>query len=423
MPDSFDSRYSTSRSYNFKVTIGNLDYSGDLTNLKIISSISRPYQVFELTFLLDPTDVIIADKDGNGLFGQKTINLSTILIGQDEVEKESIDYELVCIGVLQTKLPIRPLFGEDKKGTEKERAAYRFTGVPKEAFKTMNTFVNKTYFGKNMKEILTDLLENIAGLSKDNYYFDEEYINSNTFEQVILPPTTLNNTLKYLDETFGIYSGPLCYFCDFENITYILNLATWVNLSPAFTIYHLATDSDESVDLQKKTLDGEHFISYSPIRSDYAGNTKFAVLSKNPTFILKPSDDLYLKVEKDLTNICSKNGIIYKSDYIFLDPTVEQRKRYFTEFTGYEKDDTMVISYLSSEIANLTYTSVDLSGNLPLDKLFDVGNSVKLETQTVQYQGVSGNYILHSTEISFIKKAEWDSLATVNLIRTNKLIN
>jgi hypothetical protein len=52
----------------------------------------------------------------------------------------------------------------------------------------------------------------------------------------------------------------------------------------------------------------------------------------------------------------------------------------------------------------------------------DVGECVKLNTQTVETKDFEGKYILWSSSIDFARIVEWASVAMINLIRTNKYI-
>ena len=421
MPDKSSNRVSSTRSYDFEVVIDDYDYSGDLIKLSILNSIMDPYPNFTFTFNLDPIDIFLDPP----IFGQSSIRLSSRLLGQDESVDESLEFELMPIGVLQTKMPIRPMMASEANndlGTQKELVPYVIKAIPAKGFKTMNSFVNRVFNGVTVKEVLEKLFSDI-GLSSDNYQIDNTDINQTKYEQIVIPPTTLNNAIRYLDDTFGIYSGPLGYFCDYQNILYIMNLKDSIESSSTYTIYHLASDSSETEEIEEKIKDGNVFVSYGNIATDYAGNPTITDISNNPIFILKPLNNLYSRFAYgDLSSATKSLGLNTKNDTTFIHEVVKERKRIYNEFTGGEEGDpTAAASYLSRSLCNLALTSVDIDRNIVMEKLFDLGVSIELFIKTAEYQGLGGKYVFHSSYLEFNRTKEWESLGKITLIRTNKL--
>jgi hypothetical protein len=286
----------------------------------------------------------------------------------------------------------------------------------------MNSFVNRVFNGVTIKEVLEKLFSDI-GLPPEKYQIDATDLNENTYEQIVIPPTTLNNAIKYLDDTFGIYNGPLGFFCDYQNVLYIMNLKDSIESSATYTIYHLANDSEETDELEEKIKDGNVFVSYGNIATDYAGNPKITDISNNPTFILKPMNDLYTKFAYgDLSKATSTLGLNTKNDTTFIHKIVKERKRIYIDYTGGEDGDpTSAAAFLSRSLCNLSLTSVNIDRNIVMEKLFDLGVSVELFVKTAEYQGLGGKYVFHSSYLEFNKTREWESMGKITLIRTNKL--
>ena len=92
MPEK-DRVYTPTRGYDLELKIKDLDYSGDLNGLRIVSSLSSAYQIIFLNLFLDSDDIIL---DG-GLFGQDPLKLTIRLLGQDENDKEQLEFELMYI--------------------------------------------------------------------------------------------------------------------------------------------------------------------------------------------------------------------------------------------------------------------------------------------------------------------------------------
>jgi hypothetical protein len=80
------SYYVTNKLYDVTVKIKDLDYTNDTVSVILTSSLSTAYQVIDITFLLDPADVIIED-----IFGGEPIKLTITLYRETKYPGPSID--------------------------------------------------------------------------------------------------------------------------------------------------------------------------------------------------------------------------------------------------------------------------------------------------------------------------------------------
>jgi len=414
--------YKTTRTYHFDVEIGDKNYTSEMTRFRMVTSLATSWQVFYLDLKLDPFDTIL---DG-GFLGQNPIKIKAFFITEDEIQQEYISFELMIIGGLNSKLTNKKSIGtsEDEKGAQPETILFNLIAVERDAFKKMTTMVNTvTDEGLTVEEILDKLCKEV-GLTLDT--MDSTSINKNKIPQVVIPPTTMQNAIYHIDESFGIYSGPTFAFCFTEDtesqnsVLYVMNLAAQLKKTEVMTLYQQATDSEENDSLEQKTMDGDKFMVYKTIESNYSGNTKLGVLSKNMNFIIKPKDKLFKLIEKDLVKMCSDVGVIYENDQIEFDENLSDRTRFFIDHPGNDDDETFIDSFIGKEIANMTMIKVKLARNLKIEHFLELGSSVKLETKTAEYQGVGGRYVIFSTDMQFVRNKEWSVTGTLNLIRTNK---
>ena len=131
--------------YEIKATIGDLDYTGDLITARLRSSLSTGYQVMDLTFSIDPNDVIVED-----LYGGAPIKISIALLREKGIEGERIDLELLLLkGDFQ--LNEKTL---QSTGKEKDRGYFTIRGVVRPAYKILNTFVNAVFLGSSLSAIV-----------------------------------------------------------------------------------------------------------------------------------------------------------------------------------------------------------------------------------------------------------------------------
>lgn len=412
MPERVGERKGTSQqNYDLQLKIKDLDYSGDLTSLRIVSSLSSVYQIITLTLLVEPNDIIT-----EGLFGQDPITLNIRLLGQDGYETEQLDFELMYISG-DMDIPMKSAIISGTYKNQGEKGIFKLITVCRKPFKTMTSFVNEIYEGTTVRSAIQDLVSDLGATIE----YDSEGENKEVIDQILIPPTTLYKTINYLDETFGLFDGVHTTFCQYDNKIYIKNLSKRINKNQIFTVDHLATDINNA-DIVKKSTSGKNFYSYFPIKTDFISNSKFAVLGKNIKHITKPNDTLYHVINQDLETICKDYGLIYKNKKIHVDVNISGRTRYFTDKTGYNKTESFANAQIGKEISNMAFAKIRLAQNLPILNLINVGDTVKLNTQTVEYVDLSGKYILHSSDLSFWRERDWQTLAEINLVRTNRTI-
>jgi len=209
--------------YEIQVKIKDLDYSNEMINVVIGSSLSSAYQVITLSMLIDPTDVIIED-----IFGGEPIKLQITLNREYTVSGPSIDIELMYI------TSSFQLIQKEKmsKIPDKDRTVLTIVTVAREAYKTMNTLVNKVFIGKKIPEILDELAGDVGATLE----YDKKNQNKKVISQVCIPPTTFYKIIKehtrndpdvfdgYLDQRFGLFDGVPGVFCQHDNTVYIKNL-------------------------------------------------------------------------------------------------------------------------------------------------------------------------------------------------------
>ncbi len=411
MPDNIGNRhYVPSRKYDLQLHIKNIDYSNDLMNCEIIETINSIYTIVKLTLFVDARNII------TDITGEDSIKLSIIRLGEgDGVPGQRLDLDLMVLKS-EYSIPISPQIYTNK---QTDRVMLPFILVTRKPFKTMSSLVNKIYIGKTIRDILQDLVSSTKNNSK--LILDSANLNNNTLDQVIIPPTTLTGAINFIDETFGIFKGITHSTCRYNNEVHIHNLTHKMTDAPKCVLYQLATDSQNTLEKIQKTNDGKTFYTSDMISVDNSDNTKFSVFSKKMRYISKPTDALYFKIEEDLEDITTKFGLIDKNKRIQLDPNIDDRTRYYIGHTGYNKDNTFVISAMSKVIANMANISFRLERDLNFLTLIDaVGECVKFNSETSEYINLTGKYILKSLLLTFTRSRDWNLIASLYLMRSNR---
>lgn len=402
-------------SYDIRLKIKKLDYSNDLRSVKIISAISAPYQIIFLELSLDP-NILLLDE----IFGKEPLKLSVKLIGREfeKIPQEDVQFELQYISHESPANPKEQI----SEGKIQDRSIVKIITICRKPFKTMMTKIesNKVYVGKTPRQIITDLVKNTE--AELIYDLDDE--NNDPISQVTLPPQTLYHTIKYLDDYFGLYRGATNRgFCQFDNKLYIQNLTKKMLKKQDFTIYQLTTDNPGNKEIVENCNDGKNFYTYGALDNQYTGNTRIAALGKKVHFVVHPRDELSKTISLDVKETCLKYGLIARQGEVKLDLNLNDRERYITSHSGNDESNVFAIANIAREIAGLSTVQIVLEKDLPILKLMNVGEVVKLKCGSLEYVPLSDKYILKSSDISFSRtEADWVSSCILNLMRTNQYI-
>lgn len=394
------------KSYDVELIIKDLKY--EVYRVEIGSSVITPYQSIVLDLFVDSEEIILQK-----IWGGDSIFLTISFYEEEGQPLDTINFELMHVSIPSgMQLPLKP---KNEEVQHKDRSSIRIVAIPKNPFKTMNTLVNRIYVNKTPKEIIEDLISD----SETTLDYDPADANTDSLDQVIIPPLTIYQSIKYLDAMFGLHNGVSVFYCDYENNLKIVNLTSKIKDSQTFTIFQLVTDDKDNDKYIKKTLDGKHFVTYTPVSTDYIGNSVFSVLANNIKVVVKPKDQLYNIIEKDLETICSDQGLISKDNKVYLDEFVSQRTKYYTYHTGYNDTSDFFLNF-QKKVSSLSVVSLYLERSLSILNLIKVGEPIKFDVKHPNYIDLAGMYILRSSGITLYKQNDWQITARVDLIRTNK---
>jgi len=406
-------RYWTpTRTYDFQLFIKDRDYTPDLQRVSIATSITAPWQTIIFDFFIDGNDMIL-DK----IYGQDPIKLNIRLLGSNGIPIEQIELDLMYVDS-NYDLIMKSL---NPQKNMKDRSKVEVITVCRKPFQTMSTIVNSLYYDSDIQSAVNNLVQRRIKTGATLNY-DGQGTNNEKIDQILIPPTTFYNAIRYLDHYFGIYDGLLGFFCLWDNTIYLKNLTKKPITSHTFTIHQLSTDGKET-DTVTAPADGKSFYTYQNIETTYMGNSVIAVTAPTLKYIVKPKDTLSHTIDINMNTFSGKYGIIAKNKKIFFDNEAlgNSRQRIYTEHTGYEKTESFINASLSKEIAELTSIYISFnSKNISLLNLMHVGEAIKLNSKISDYAQLTGKYVLKSSELSFVRLKEWEVNADVNLIRTNK---
>jgi hypothetical protein len=257
--------------------------------------------------------------------------------------------------------------------------------------------------------------------------------NREVIDQVLIPPITLYQALKYLNKNFGLFNGLATFYCFQDkpkSVLFIKNITSKMMSTTVATIYQVASGGDnteilDSADLADQGV-SQPYYTHQQIESQYKGNTAFTIFGPKMIHIVKPRDTLYKRIDIITEDFAKTYGLIYGGKTIYYDKSAidsNNRVSFFKDHIGYEDTQTHINANWSRLISDLASLVVTIERNIFIMPLMKVGEAVNFISQIENMKDTQGQYILASTDISFARsEREYAASAKLHLIRTNRTL-
>lgn len=421
--------WSPSRNYELSCKVGSFDLTNDLEQLYIIKSVETPYESVVLDFFADAGDMILEK-----IYGQRPMKLIIKTFGTSEnIPHETLTINLMALGSKYDLI----LKDTDPQIPDKTRSAIRIKAVPIEGYNAMTTLVKGVYLESSLSAIISDLNGQVDSADILSSNSDT---NTETLDQVIVPPSTLYNTLKYLDRTFGFFHGLAAISSNsiqsgrgkgkksssvidnnFKSEVHITNLSQISGFAP-IVITQLSATADQE-DLLNR-FDGKNFYTYNPIETEYIGNTAYSTYGSTMRHVVKPRDELFHTIEIDTTDFINNYGIITKKNSApFNAPAQLDRTGFFKDHTGYDRSPTHIEAGYSKMFSQMSLLKIHLEKWLLLENLLKIGYGVTFKSNIQDNRDLTGNYVVKVSQAHFIRATrDWECGVTLHLIRSNRII-
>ena len=150
----------------------------------------------------------------------------------------------------------------------------------------------------------------------------------------------------------------------------------------------------------------------------------FGNLAPTRKYIVKPRNTLYKTLDVNLQSFAKNYGVIERNNpsIYYNSETIDPDKRisYHKDMTGYDTDQTFINATLAPQIADMSVTVAQITGNLPTLNLMEVGEAVKIVSHVDDHLKLAGMYVLKGSTINFTKAGKaWESSAMIYMSRTN----
>jgi hypothetical protein len=401
--------------YSIELVIKDIKLTDYLKSLRIISSINTAYQIFTISAQYNTNKIILDDILGKYPL-KLTLNLVSNQSGQPSFEK--IDMELQYV---DSDLSIAE--GKPQQSDQDyipDLTLVNITAIARKSFKTMSQIVNDVFIGKTPKQIIQEL----ASKTQAEVEYDSDNENTDVIDQVVIPPSTFYNSIRYLDDNYGLFKGVSNLgFCQYDNKLYIQNLTARMNKNQTFTIDKLASDDSENPKIISENTTEKRFFTIGTLTPSYSGSAQFTAAGKTIKHIVHPDNKLYDTIEQDMNKVCADYGAIAKNSEITLDPNINDREVYMINHSGNNDSDIYANVQIGRKIIGMSELKCGIKNCMYLLNLFKVGEPVKLKCYTKEEINLGGKYILKSSDINFKKEqSTWESACFITLMRTNKYV-
>jgi len=409
------------RSYDFKLTVKDQDYSNNVYGVRFVNSMATAYMMVILDLHVIPGDMITDE-----IFGQDPITLEMKNMGTGDAIIEELSWDLMFVRTNYSISITEESLENEGKGSQADAVPVSILTVVRPSYTIMTWMINMVFGYDFAPKKMQSLIEDVVNETPGNLEFDTEGINEEEISQVLMLPTTLYKNLKYIDNTFGIYDGPAMIYCagPSGNDIFIKNLQKEIKRAEKYTIFHLATQTKtekEIIEKEEQTMEGKSYYTHSDIDTEEVQNPKWNSIGNNMVHIVKPNNTLSHKIEHDLTTISTENGLVDEGPALFPDVVIN-RTKYYTEHSGMNYSETFAKSMISKKIFNMATVKITLERSVRIEPLLEIGIPIRFKTKTAEYIDITGKYIVHMTDNTFNKaQGGWEVFTDISLIRSTKL--
>ncbi len=398
---------------------GSLDepLTSALTTFRIVNSIHGCWPLFYLYFNVD--NQVIIEED---IYGSQTITLKLWYTSENGEKKgEPMIYDLLY---LQADLAL-PDKNHDNGTMENEKEAnkrsIKIDCLSKQSVLTMTQFINKLYeeeTGMTPIDVVYDILD----YREIKYRIMDDGKNEETIQQLIIPPMTIKSAVDYINEKFGIYSGPMFRYVNYSGEFLMWDLKKQYDLykdSGFFTEHKLPVHTEDKK-LFKEVNDlvansSDQFLTYDEFLTLHYGNSVMLRYGYQNTFITHPHEDIFHMVRKTTEDIITDYGIWHENDKLKYLTDLKNRKLYYHDMKGFETgsgysgvyDDHFATSTVADMFKDATAIRFNMYRNVKVPLAEKVGETMFFKPYSFHENwpgsNYAGAYIIEDSIITFDK--------------------
>ena len=389
------------------------------STIRIINSMRSIWPIFELWFLVD--NQIFIEKN---IYGKSSIKCKIIATKDDaEQDSEAITYELLYI---ESNVDLPPK--EEKNGMvddmlEPQRRYVKVSCISLPAYLAMTKFVNKLWEEEDdhLKPIeYVKQLANQNGIPND---IKEDGANKDLVNQMLIPPMTFRNAVDYINQNYGIYSGPIFRYVNYSGKFLMWDLKKMFeqNKNNGFVKMHKSPSHFDTPGLFEKINQDaanteNEFVLHRNVETIHHGNANLIRYGYDNIYIYHPSSDIAVFQKKNADDIITDYGIWHDKSEMKFAKELKSRKMYFSDMRGFESEDytgnyntDMLTQNMASAFQNAAEIRLTLLRNVKIPLAMKVGEVLYLQPYSDHEKYSQNNYeggYLVSDSVVVLTRAE-----------------
>jgi len=411
-----------------------LELDAVIQRVEVFASLRTPYHSVKIQLLCNAR-VWAA----NQVYGRDDYSLLIIKMTEDQHPEAPVFLSLTCI---HTDLPLTFKGQGTKNNDPYSMDPVTIYCIVNSTFTLMNTPVNKWISEKTPvtpMEAVDILIANF--LQPDptlRVLIDKSNQNEEKLPQLIIPPMSFVDALRFLDQSFGLFSGPAFYFAMFplsktdpkpmeKKTLYIHDLSTQIKKSEMWKLYVLGMDGNASKEISEELKRDDRFYTFDTIQHIFTGNEDVLLQGGKNVVISKPTNKLYKYTEMSIDDL--KMSGLWDGPPSFEEAALTSKRTVFRNknVSGTNDGNAFITSQLSRRMSGSSEIQFTIFRNITLKHLLKIGVPVEIDPQVEEYQMYRGKYIVSGSRIIFDKTSGggtkhgdyWTITAEMRAIRSN----
>jgi hypothetical protein len=233
-------------------------------------------------------------------------------------------------------------------------------------------------------------------------------LNSVSLDNVVIPPRSFIGAIRYINDRYGIYKGPLFAYYDLENKFNMWDLSTVSNYEKDYTVEFLSSGQADREILNKSGEGDNHFYTYFPLHVKNKTNASLMSTGYEHIISKSPRNKLFKNIILNVEEVLNKVSMSGNPNILCNPIAKTKRTVHSTSVMGNDEDDdnAFATSKLSQYMASASLFKFRLKGTkIPIKKLSRVGGCIELIPHVAEYLKYSGNYIVGSSVISLTRES------------------
>lgn len=401
------------------------------STMRIVNSTRSIWPIFQLYFYVD--NQIFIEKN---IYGVKDITCKIFATHEDGKKSEPVTFKLLY---LESNIDL-PAKEEKNKTIENQEEVQRrhvmvyCLALP--AYLAMTSFVNKIWEEEGPHLTPIDFIKELVGQNKIPNQIIEEGANKSKVNQMIIPPMTFRNAVDYINQNYGIYTGPMFRYVNYSGKFLMWDLkkmydkhkdSPWVKMhkSPS----HFDTPGLFNKINQIAADKEDEFVIHSMTESIHHSNANVIRYGYDNIYIYHPSSDIVVYQKKNVNEIINDFGITHNKKEMKYHPELKSRKLYFSDMRGFEEEDysgkynkDMLTGNMATSFMNASAVRIVMFRNVKIPLASKVGEVLYLKPYSdhEKFPGSNyeGGYLITDSEIVFTKEEGGKQVDNISCIAT-----